>query len=191
MKMRNTLFLLFLVPALTAGTALDQASAAQQTAITELVQSLKSARKVILTGNRSASGNKSGQNRNVFRDRQKFILPEMPREQNPAEQLRTQIREQQQLLDQMRNTSPADAAAQEQMTIKQKNIQENVRKTAETPSLPRGTAQALNQARNAMKEAGKMLKSVRLSDYAPADGFESEPTEAEDSVDDLDAFLDD
>ena len=159
MKMRNTLFLLFLVPALTAGTALDQASAAQQTAITELVQSLKSARKVILTGNRSASGNKSGQNRNVFRDRQKFILPEMPREQNPAEQLRTQIREQQQLLDQMRNTSPADAAAQEQMTVKQKNIQENVRKTAETPSLPRGTAQALNQARNAMKEAGKMLQS--------------------------------
>lgn len=160
--MQKILVFLLLVPLLTAGADLDKASAAQQTAISELVQSLKSAQKVILTGKRSPANSKSGSRQSVFRDKQKFIPPKMPREQNPAEQLQTQIREQQQLLNQMRNTPPADSAAQEQMTDKQKQIQENVRKTAGLPSLPRGTARTLNRAQNAMKETGKMLQSGQL-----------------------------
>ena len=159
MKLQKFLLFLLPVPALTAGAALDKASTAQQTAITELVQSLKSTRKVILTGKRSGSTQKSEQNRTVFRDRQKFILPEMPREQNPDRQLQAQIREQQQLLDQMRETPQSDTAAQEQMANKQKEIQEKTQKTAKTPSLPSGTAQALNQAQDAMRETGKMLQS--------------------------------
>lgn len=163
MNLHNAFLILLFISALSAGAALDKASSAQQTAISELVQSLQSAKKVILTGKRSASSAQSGQNRNIFKDKQKFILPEMPRENNPEEQLQVQIREQRQLLEQMRKAPAADTAAQEQMANKQKEIQENVRKTAGTPSLPPGTAQSLNRAQNAMKESGKMLQSGQPS----------------------------
>ena len=163
MNLHNAFLILLFISALSAGAALDKASSAQQTAISELVQSLQSAKKVILTGKRSASSAQSGQNRNIFKDKQKFILPEMPRENNPEEQLQVQIREQRQLLEQMRKAPAADTAAQEQMANKQKEIRENVRKTAGTPSLPHGTAQSLNRAQNAMKESGKMLQSGQPS----------------------------
>lgn len=58
------------------------------------------------------------------------------------------------------------------------------------------TATVKHEEFESNKEAGKMLKSVRLSDYAVAVGFDSNATEEEEDLDDaddedLDSFLDD
>lgn len=58
------------------------------------------------------------------------------------------------------------------------------------------TAEVTHEEFESNKEPGKMLKSVRLKDYAVAVGFgstntDNEPLEDEDDLDDLDDFLND
>lgn len=152
------LFLLVLPPvARCSGGALDRASAAQQTAIAELVQSLKSARRVI-SANPPAGGDAKRNAKPVFRDRQTFLLPEMPRSENPGEQLNARIEEQKKLLDDMRRIPADDAAAREKMMARQKEIREKIPGGTGRP-LPGETPRHLQRARNAMTENEAMLRS--------------------------------
>ena len=96
------LILLFsLFPGRGTGEALNDAAAAQRQAIAELIQSLKSARRILSTRPPDPGSGTSGV-KPVFRDRQTFLLPEMPPSANPAEQLNARIEEQKRLLDEMR-----------------------------------------------------------------------------------------
>lgn len=160
--MKPFLPLLLLFPALFCGAALDDASKAQQKAISELVQSLKSTKKVIVTGKR-AGGKPGRKNPNVFKDKQKFILPKMPRGENPDAQLQAQIEEQRKLVEEMKKTPAADSAAQEKILNKQKEIQKKTERTAAGKALPKETAQNLKQAQTAMNESQKMLQSGQPS----------------------------
>lgn len=118
------LILLFsLFPGRGTGEALNDAAAAQRQAIAELIQSLKSARRILSTRPPDPGSGTSGV-KPVFRDRQTFLLPEMPPSANPAEQLNARIEEQKRLLDKMRRTPGSDAAAREKLMRQQREIRE-------------------------------------------------------------------
>lgn len=141
-----------------ADEALGDAAAAQRQAIAELVQSLKSARR-ILSIRPDAPGSGAPGMKPVFRDRQAFLLPEMPPSENPGEQLNARIDEQKQLLDEMRRSS-GDAAAREKLMRRQQEIREKIPRGADSP-LPGEAARRLKQAGEAMKESAAMLRSGR------------------------------
>ncbi|UKI32501.1 MAG: hypothetical protein L6W00_02625 [Lentisphaeria bacterium] len=98
----------------------------------------------------------------MFRDRQTFLLPEMPPSANPAEQLNARIEEQKRLLDKMRRTPGSDAAAREKLMRQQREIREKTPSKTGSP-LPGETARHLERAENAMKESENMLRSGRSS----------------------------
>ena len=156
------LILLFsLFPGRGTGEALNDAAAAQRQAIAELIQSLKSARRILSTRPPDPGSGTSGV-KPVFRDRQTFLLPEMPPSANPAEQLNARIEEQKRLLDEMRRTPGSDAAAREKLMRQQREIREKTPNKTGSP-LPRETARHLERAENAMKESENMLRSGRSS----------------------------
>ncbi len=156
------LILLFsLFPGRGTGEALNDAAAAQRQAIAELIQSLKSARRILSTRPPDPGSGTSGV-KPVFRDRQTFLLPEMPPSANPAEQLNARIEEQKRLLDEMRRTPGSDAAAREKLMRQQREIREKTPSKTGSP-LPRETARHLERAENAMKESENMLRSGRSS----------------------------
>lgn len=126
---------------------LDRASAAQQTAIAELIQSLKSTKNVLLP--RSAgNGPKPPE---PFRDKQEFKVPPMPDSENPDRKLAELEKRQEELQRKMRaeNADPQELAEQ----------QNTLRKDA-APLAPR--------AAGAMAESEGMLKSGKLSHAAIA-----------------------
>ena len=156
------LILLFsLFPGRGTGEALNDAAAAQRQAIAELIQSLKSARRILSTRPPDPGSGTSGV-KPVFRDRQTFLLPEMPPSANPAEQLNARIEEQKRLLDEMRRSPGSDAAAREKLMRQQREIREKTPSKTGSP-LPGETARHLERAENAMKESENMLRSGRSS----------------------------
>ena len=95
---------------------LDRASAAQQTAIAELIQSLKSTKKVLLP---RGSGNESKQPE-PFRDDQEFKVPPMPDSENPDRKLAELVKRQEELLRKMKEvqTDPQELAERQNVLRK-------------------------------------------------------------------------
>lgn len=126
---------------------LDHASAAQQTAIAELIQSLKSTKKVLVP---RGDGNAS-KPPEPFRDKQEFKVPPMPDSENPDRKLAELEKRQEELQRKMKaeNADPQELAEQ----------QNTLRKDA-APLAPR--------AAGAMAESEGMLKSGKLSHAAIA-----------------------
>lgn len=126
---------------------LDHASAAQQTAIAELIQSLKSTKKVLVP---REDGNAS-KPPEPFRDKQEFKVPPMPDSENPDRKLAELEKRQEELQRKMKaeNADPQELAEQ----------QNTLRKDA-APLAPR--------AAGAMAESEGMLKSGKLSHAAIA-----------------------
>lgn len=126
---------------------LDRASAAQQTAIAELIQSLKSTKKVLVP---RGDGNAS-KPPEPFRDKQEFKVPPMPDSENPDRKLAELEKRQEELQRKMKaeNADPQELAEQ----------QNTLRKDA-APLAPR--------AAGAMAESEGMLKSGKLSHAAIA-----------------------
>ena len=126
---------------------LDRASAAQQTAIAELIQSLKSTKKVLLP---RGSGNESNQPE-PFRDDQEFKVPPMPDSENPDRKLAELVKRQEELLRKM------------------KEVQSDPQELAERQNVLRKDAvQLAPRAAGAMAESEGMLKSGKLSHAAIA-----------------------
>ena len=126
---------------------LDRASAAQQTAIAELIQSLKSTKKVLLP---RGSGNELNQPE-PFRDDQEFKVPPMPDSENPDRKLAELVKRQEELLRKM------------------KEVQTDPQELAERQNVLRKDAvQLAPRAAGAMAESEGMLKSGKLSHAAIA-----------------------
>ena len=90
---------------------LDHASAAQQTAIAELIQSLKSTKKVLVP---RGDGNAS-KPPEPFRDKQEFKVPPMPDSENPDRKLAELEKRQEELQRKMKaeNADPQELAEQQ------------------------------------------------------------------------------
>ena len=135
--------LFFVLPTLLAET-LETVSVHQQTAVAELVQSLKSTREVLL---RSGGGSGSPPP-NPFRSRQEFQLPPMPEEKNPGRRLEKLTARQEELIRKTESSSDVQDLAGTQNQLRQ-----------EVSSLGKHSSLNLKSAENAMKDSEGMFHS--------------------------------
>lgn len=143
MRLGGVAALFFVLPTLLAET-LETVSVHQQTAVAELVQSLKSTREVLL---RSGGGSGSPPP-NPFRSRQEFKLPPMPEEKNPGRRLEKLTARQEELIRKMESSSDVQDLAGAQNQLRQ-----------EASSLGKHSSMNLKSAENAMKDSEGMLHS--------------------------------
>ena len=138
------LSVLFFLPLLLGAEDLERASLHQQTALAELIQSLKSTREILVR----SSGGGEPPPPNPFRNRQEFRLPPMPEKENPARRMEDLITRQEELNRKMRSSSEAQDLAGEQRKLRK-----------EASELAKQGNLNLNSAEKSMTEAEKMLNS--------------------------------
>lgn len=151
----NRILPFLLLPAVLVADDLAKASVHQQTAIAELIQSLKSTQTILIRS--TGSGEKKPPN--PFRDKQEFKMPPMPDRENPDRRMADLIDRQEKLIPKMKvPSSDSQELAGEQRKLR-KDASELAKKNG---------GGSMKTAESSMKEAEKMLESDKKTHAALA-----------------------
>ncbi len=163
MKLNLLAFSLLFFLAATFLSAEEPATQSQQKAVSHLVQALKSIRLVFTDGGGGASGEgkKSGESkpdRNPFRNKEKFKLPEMPPKENVHNQLAELTKEQKDLNSEIRKNSEGTS---EKLAKKQDALREKLDVVRKKLSKNETASEKLANGDEKMKDASEYLKAEK------------------------------
>ncbi len=161
---RNPLFLILifiLCACLLKGD--EPATQSQQKAVSHLVQALKSVRLLFSNEGSGSSGNgkspaESKPDRNPFRNKEKFKLPEMPPKENVHNRLSELAKEQKELNSEIRKDSEGKG---DKLSEKQESLREKLDAVRKKLSENKTASEKLADTDEKMKDASQYLKAEK------------------------------